>query len=92
METKLIAMIVGVALVFATAATVYTQSAFALGLGFGSNGVRDGQQAHGLANACTHSAVAEHNTKHCGGQTPTGGAVITRGGGSTVTGSGSNTA
>ena len=29
METKLIAMILGVALVLATAATVYTQSAFA---------------------------------------------------------------
>jgi hypothetical protein len=76
METKLIAMIVGVALVVAAAATIYTQSAFASSIttaGAGATaGVRDGQTAHGLATACSHSAVAEHNTKHCGGQTPTG--------------------
>jgi hypothetical protein len=83
METKLIAMIVGVALVLATTATVYTQSALAVsssstgsgGSGTsgasGAAGTTDGQVAHGLATACSHSHAAEHNP-HCGGQTPTG--------------------
>jgi hypothetical protein len=93
METKLIALIVGVALVLATA-TVYTQSASAVsqhnncsddcaaiigsgngnhngnGNGAGVIGGGDGQPAHGLANACSHSAAAEYNP-HCG-QTATG--------------------
>jgi hypothetical protein len=82
METKLFAMVLGVALILATA-TVYTQSASATisqhnncsddcnagttGTG-GGNGVTDGQTAHGLANACAHAP----NNPHCGGQTPTG--------------------
>lgn len=74
METKLIAMVVGVVLVLAT---IYTQSVFALGRNNGGNGgngavggagTTDGQPEHGLANACLH---APHNP-HCG-QTPTGG-------------------
>jgi hypothetical protein len=74
-----IAMIVGVALVLATAATVYTQSAFAgrtatntnNGGNAGVAGTTDGQTEHGLATACSHTNVAAHNP-HCG-QTPTGG-------------------
>jgi hypothetical protein len=80
MRTKLIAMIVGVAIVLATA-TVYTQSAFALGttgrggggpsgppvLG-GGNGVTDGQPEHGLANACLQA----HHSPPCGLQITTG--------------------
>jgi hypothetical protein len=81
METKLIAMVVGAVLVLATAATVYTQSALAVSSSTGSGGsgtsgasgaagTTDGHPAHGLANACSHSAAAEHNP-HCG-QTATG--------------------
>jgi hypothetical protein len=40
----------------------------------GSNGVRDGQPEHGLANACSHPNVATHNP-NCG-QTPTGANLI----------------
>jgi hypothetical protein len=91
------AMILGVALVLATIATVYTQTAFAAATGSkggaggpgdnkgsSSNGVTDGQTAHGLANACTHSAAAEHNP-NCG-QTPTGAAVSGGSGGSSTPG------
>jgi hypothetical protein len=53
MESKSIAMIVGVALVLATAATVYTQSTFAAApgqaAGGAGNNVNGGQTAHGLA-------------------------------------------
>jgi len=59
MESKLIAMIVGVALVLATA-TIYTQSAAAIKISSNGNGV----------NPCSHPSVAEHNP-HCG-QAPTG--------------------
>ena len=72
MNGKLIAMILGVALVLATAA-VYTQSASATATPHGNNGngVTDGQTAHGLATACSHSTAADNNP-NCG-QTPTGG-------------------
>jgi hypothetical protein len=75
MDSKLIAMVLGVALVLATA-TVYTQSAFGSNLGStggsgNGNGVIDGQQAHGLANACSHSHAADHN-KNCGQTSPGG--------------------
>lgn len=79
METKLMAMVLGVALVLATA-TIYTQSAFA-GAGSGgtggkgASGVTDGQTAHGLATACSHSHAAAHNP-HCG-SAPTGRIPVT---------------
>jgi hypothetical protein len=96
METKLIAMILGVALVLATA-TVYTQSVYAIGIGTQSppglgiacsnpNGV--GLHDHncisggplggggggllvnpGLARACAHPNVAQHNNI-CNGVSP----------------------
>jgi hypothetical protein len=101
MDTKLIAMILGVALVLATAATVYTQLAFAAAAGGGGggggggagrgagggNGVTDGQTAHGLGNACSHPNVAAHNP-NCG-QTATGAArtaTNTNNGGNAATG------
>ena len=74
METKLMAMILGVSLVLATTA-VYTQTAFAIKVNNNGNGVTDGQPEHGLATACSHAAAAEHNP-NCG-QTPTGAATAT---------------
>jgi hypothetical protein len=60
METKLMAMILGVSLVLATT-VIYTQTAFAIKVNNNGNGVTDGQQAHGLATACSHSTVADNN-------------------------------
>jgi hypothetical protein len=77
METKLMAMVLGVALVLATA-TIYTQSAFA-GAGTGGHGGKgangaNGQTAHGLTTACSHSNVAEHNP-NCGSGGSAGGVL-----------------
>jgi hypothetical protein len=71
METKLIAMILGVALVLATA-TVYTQSVFAhKSAGGGFAKTDGGQTAHGPATAYSHTSVAQHNP-NCGGTGPRG--------------------
>jgi hypothetical protein len=52
------------------------------GNGAGVIGGGDGQQAHGLANACSHPNVAAHNP-NCG-QTPTGAAGAGTLGGATT--------
>jgi hypothetical protein len=78
MGTKLITMIVVVALVLAATATICTQPVLAVDLqsrqhishfsGINPGSTTDGQPEHGLANACSHA----HHSPPCGVQTTAG--------------------
>jgi hypothetical protein len=73
METKLIAMILGVALMLAATVTVYTQSAFAFAQGGsggdGGNaagaGVIGGQTTHGLIPTACANPTVDQNNQNC---------------------------